>query len=349
MIWRKLFSVFEVQEKKFINLKAKFFQKNGGLLLDQHISLHGSTKTFAAEELEAAAAYYNQSHTFGSGESGTVYKGLLSDGVTVDIVKTVVRAGQIERFINDIVTLTKINHENVVNFLDCCLETEAPMLVYELACNGTLFNYIHHANGKSSLPWHVLLKIASESAAALAYLHSAADSSKTMIIRGIVNSSNILLSDCFTAKVSGIGPSRLVPIPSNESQITTLVQQTVGYLDPEYLSTGQLTNKSDVYSFGVVLLEILTGEKPLSFDRPENRRIITSHFVSSVEQNELFQIVVSQLVNEGNREQLRAVAELAKRCLKLSSTERPTMEEVAGELRRLCDSTHNIAPCLNPA
>ncbi|KAM1784149.1 hypothetical protein ACFX11_042396 [Malus domestica] len=330
-----------VKKHKFINLKAKFFQKNGGLLLEQHISSLGSPKIFTSEELKVAADYYNQIHTFSPVESGKVHKGLLSNGAIVAITETVVEEGQIGRFINEIVTLTKINHENVVKLLGCCLETEAPMLVYVLARNGTLFDYIHHVNGKKALPWHILLKIASESAAALAYLYSAAETSKPMIIHGNVNSSNILLSDCFVAKVFGFGSSRLVPVPSNESQMNTLVQQTVGYLDPEYLQTGQLTDKSDVYSFGVVLLELLTGEMPLSFNRPENRRIITSHFVSSVEQNDIFQVVVPQLVNEGNREQLRAVAELAKSCLKLSSAERPAMEEVAGELRRLCGSTHS--------
>ncbi|KAM1270212.1 hypothetical protein ACFX2I_002306 [Malus domestica] len=330
-----------VKKRKFINLKAKFFQQNGGLLLEQHIASHGSTKVFTAEELETAAAYYNQSHNFCPGESALDWKGLLSDGAIVDMRKTVVHKGQIERFIYEIVTLTKINHKNVVKFLGCCLETEAPMLVYEFPCNGTLFDYIHHANGKSALPWHVLLKIASDSATALAYMHSAVDSLKPMIIHGNVNSSNILLTDCFVAKVSGFSPSRLVPVPGNESQMKTLVQQTLGYLDPEYLYTGQLTDKSDVYSFGIVLLELLTGEMPLSFHRPENQRIIISHFVSSVGQNDIFQIVVPQLVNEGNREQLRAVAELAKSCLKLSSAQRPAMEEVARELRRLCGSTHS--------
>ncbi|TQD81828.1 hypothetical protein C1H46_032581 [Malus baccata] len=297
-----------VKKRKFINLKAKFFQQNGGLLLEQHIASHGSPKVFTAEELETAAAYYNQSHNFCPGESALDCKGLLSDGAIVDMRKTVVHEGQIERFIYEIVTLTKINHKNVVKFLGCCLETEAPMLVYEFPCNGTLFDYIHHANGKSALPWHVLLKIASDSATALASMHSAVDSLKPMIIHG---------------------------------NMKTLVQQTLGYLDPEYLYTGQLTDKSDVYSFGIVLLELLTGEMPLSFHRPENQRIITSHFVSSVGQNDIFQIVVPQLVNEGNREQLRAVAELAKSCLKLSSAERPAMEEVARELRRLCGSTHS--------
>ncbi|PRQ50203.1 putative protein kinase RLK-Pelle-WAK family [Rosa chinensis] len=296
-----------VKKNIFIHLKFKLFKKNGGLLLEQHIANShgpgaGCTKIFTAEELVMEIIFAQE--------------------------KVLVEEGQIECFINEIITLAHINHQNVIKFLGCCLETEAPILVYEFTSNGTLFDYIHDwKNGKVSMPhWDILMEIASESAAGLAYLHSSS------IIHGNVKSSNILLTDCL-AKVAGFGPPSLVP--SNESQISTLVQRTLGYLDPEYFVTGQLTDKSDVYSFGVVLVEILTGEKPISFNRPENQRIITCLFLLSMDQqNSLFQILAPQ-VKEENKEQVRAVAELAKQCLKLSSAERPTMEEVAGELKRL--------------
>ncbi|PRQ48918.1 putative protein kinase RLK-Pelle-WAK family [Rosa chinensis] len=116
----------------------------------------------------------------------------------------------------------------------------------------------------------------------------------------------------------------------------TLLLRTLGYMDPGYLCTGQLTDKSDVYSFGVVLVEILTREKPISFDRPESQIIIASHFVSPIELKDgFFHVVDPVVLNVGNREQVRAVAELAKRCLHMNSAERPSMKEVAGELQRL--------------
>ncbi|XP_020412197.1 uncharacterized protein LOC18784974 isoform X2 [Prunus persica] len=193
---------FSVKKHKFIKLKSKFFQRNRGLLLEQQIALRGGTTILTAEELDMTADCYKKTHIFVSGGSGT---GTSQKGLSPE---KVVAEGQIEHFISEILTLTKVNHQNLVKFLGCCLETEAPVLVYELACNGTLFDYIHHTNEKSSLPWDILLKIVTESAVALAYLHSATDSSKQMIIHGNVKSSNILLTDCFMAKISGFGPSR---------------------------------------------------------------------------------------------------------------------------------------------
>nr|DAD41962.1 TPA_asm: hypothetical protein HUJ06_016285 [Nelumbo nucifera] len=238
-------------------------------------------------------------------------------------------SSQMEQFINEVVILTQINHRNVVKFLGCCLETEVPLLVYEYISNGTLFHHIHQNNG-ILLSWEDRLRIATETARALAYLHSKVS---IPIIHRDIKSTNILLDEKYIAKISDFGVSKL--LPSDQSQITTLVQGTLGYLDPEYFYTSQLTEKSDVYSFGVVLVELLTGKKPVSFERPQEQRNLATYFISSMNENHHFELIEDRLVDEKNVEELCVVAKVAKRCLSLKGEERPTMEEVAMELQNL--------------
>ncbi|KAF3450476.1 hypothetical protein FNV43_RR06559 [Rhamnella rubrinervis] len=204
-----------------------------------------------------------------------------------------------------------------------------PLLVYEFINNGSLLHHIHKNDGqeKSPISWELRLKIATETAGAVAYLHYA---TSTPIIHRNVKTGNILLDEKFTPKVSDFGASRLIPLDKN--QLSTVVQGTLGYLDPEYMHSSQLTEKSDVNSFGVVLAELLTGKKVLCFDRPENERNLATLFVSSMEEDRLFQIVDGDIVNEENVETLKYVANLAIRCLRIRSEERPKMKEVAMEL-----------------
>jgi serine/threonine protein kinase len=227
--------------------------------------------------------------------------------------------------------LSQINHRNVVKLLGCCLETEVPLLVYEFISNGTLFDFIHNSIEKAdNAIWKMRLRIAAEIAGALSYLHSSAS---LPIIHRDVKSTNILLDDNYTAKVSDFGASRLVPL--DHTTIATVVQGTLGYLDPEYMQTHQLTEKSDVYSFGVVLAELLTGEKPISFNRPEENRSLAIHFLSYFRENRMSEVLQVGILNDENKEEIKEVAILAARCLRLKGEERPSMKEVAMELEGL--------------
>ncbi|KAK9096309.1 hypothetical protein Sjap_021806 [Stephania japonica] len=322
-----------LQKRKLIRLKEKFFQQNGGMLLQQHLTScersAETTKIFTSEELRKATDNYHESHILGRGGYGTVFKGILSDKRIVAIKKSkIVDKNQIEQFINEVFILSQINHRNVVKLLGCCLETEVPLLVYEYIENGTLYNHIHSEH-KSSLSWRIRLRIAAETAEALAYLHSFASQP---IIHRDVKSTNILLNNQYTSKVSDFGASRLVAL--DQTQLSTLVQGTMGYLDPEYLHTSILTDKSDIYSFGVVLVELLTGKKVLCFEKPEEERNLAMFFVSTMKQNRLIE-VLDVVVKEGDIDQIQEVANLAKRCLRLSGEERPSMKEVAMELEGL--------------
>ncbi|KAK7377394.1 hypothetical protein VNO80_02818 [Phaseolus coccineus] len=320
------------QKRKVFKLKEKFFQQNGGIILRQQLSTREdssqSTTIFSAEQLKKATNNFDESLIVGKGGYGTVFKGILSNNKVVAIKKSkIVDQSQVEQFINEVIILSQINHRNVVKLLGCCLETEVPLLVYEFVNNGTLFDYLHNQGQGVNLSWKTRLRIATETAAALSYLHSAAS---IPIIHRDVKTANILLDDTYTAKVSDFGASKLVPL--DQTEIATIVQGTFGYLDPEYMQSSQLTEKSDVYSFGVVLVELLTGEKPFCFDRAEEKRSLTVHFLCSLKEDRLFDVLQVGILDEENKQELMEVAILAARCLRLIGEERPSMKEVAMEL-----------------
>ncbi|KAL9998409.1 putative protein kinase RLK-Pelle-WAK family [Helianthus debilis subsp. tardiflorus] len=330
---------YGVRRRKLAKLREKFFEQNGGLLLKEKIKSQGSQEAmtlFSIAQLRKASNNYSQENIIGRGAFGVVYKGVLSDKRVVAIKKSIIMDGsQAEQFINEVLILTQVIHRNVVKLLGCCLEEEIPVLVYEFISNNTLGHHIHSkVGGMSWLSWESRLRVAIEAAGALAYLHS---ETLMPIIHRDVKSTNILLDDNYTVKISDFGASRLIPL--DREQVTTLVQGTLGYLDPEYFNTNKLTEKSDVYSFGVVLAELITGKKVLSADRSNDEKSLATYFVNSVTENRLHGIIEPRILDEATLEQIQGVADLVKRCLNLQGCDRPTMKEVVLELGNLRKST----------
>lgn len=321
------------QKRRLAQLKHRHFHQNGGFLLERKIaSKHGISldfKLYTKEEVDYATNNYDQTKIIGRGGQGVVYKGNFRfDPRTFAIKKSMVVDGsKVDEFVNEIAILSQINHRNVVKLLGCCLEVEDPLLVYEYIPNGTLYQQIQ----AGSLPWQIRVSIAAGTASALAYLHS---SISVPIIHRDVKSSNILVDLDYAAKVSDFGASRSIPI--NEVEVTTLVQGTLGYLDPEYMLTHQLTKKSDVYSFGVVLVELLTGLTPLSYERAESERSIAMLFVSAIKDGRIDQILDPTILKDHTTVvQMKQVADIAALCLKLKGEDRPSMTEISMELETL--------------
>ncbi|KAF8730912.1 hypothetical protein HU200_016784 [Digitaria exilis] len=325
----------KIEQHKMKVLKQKYFKQNRGQLLQQLMSHRADIAErmiIPMDELAKATNNFDKARELGGGGHGTVYKGILSDLHVVAIKKSKITVQkEINEFINEVAILSQVNHRNVVKLFGCCLETEVPLLVYEFISNGTLYHHLH-TEGPRSLSWTNRLRIAAEIATSLAYLHSAVS---IPIIHRDIKSTNVLLDDTLTAKVSDFGASRYIPI--DKTGLTTRVQGTIGYLDPMYFQTNRLTEKSDVYSFGVILVELLTRKKPFSYLSPEGDGLV-SHFLDLCAQGNLVEIIDPQVIEEGG-EEVQEVATLAASCINLlRGDERPTMRQVEHTLEGLRSS-----------
>ncbi|CAM0912727.1 unnamed protein product [Alopecurus aequalis] len=323
----------EYQKKKLVKEKERFFDQNGGqILYHQIMSKQVDTlRIFTQEDLKKATNNFDESRELGKGGHGTVYKGVLKDNMVVAVKRSkIMNVAESDEFVQEIIILSQTNHRNVVRLLGCCLEVEVPILVYEFIPNGTLFEFIHRNYSSPPPSLDTRLRVAEESAEALGYLHV---SMNRPIVHGDVKSMNILLDDNYMAKVTDFGASRA--LPKDEVQFMTLVQGTLGYLDPEYLQERQLTEKSDVYSFGVVLLELITGKTAIYNDGPKQGKSLVSSFLVAMKDGNLEAILDASIVHTGMETLLGEVAELGRMCLAPSGEDRPSMMQVADKLKAL--------------
>lgn len=286
------------------------------------------------KDIEKATNGFSETQRLGTGAFGTVYAAKLHNrDEWVAIKKIKYRdTDSVDQVMNEIKLISSVSHPNLVRLLGCSIERGEQILVYEFMPNGTLCQHLqrekHHG-----LPWPIRLTIATETAHAIAYLHSAI---KPPIYHRDIKSSNILLDQNFKAKVADFGLSRLGM--TEISHISTAPQGTPGYLDPQYHQNFHLSDKSDVYSFGVVLVEIITAMKVVDFSRPQNEVNLAALATDRIGKGSLDEIIDPFL--EPNRDawtlsSVHKVAELAFRCLAFHRDMRPSMMEVADELEQI--------------
>lgn len=296
----------------------------------------GSAKTFSASEIEKATDNFNPSGILGEGGFGCVYHGILEDGssVAVKVLKRDDQQGGRE-FLAEVEMLSRLHHRNLIKLIGICIDERLRCLVYELVRNGSVDSHLHGDDKETApLDWPSRLKIALGAARGLAYLHE--DSSPRVIHRDF-KSSNILLENDFTPKVSDFGLARAA-LDEENRHISTRVMGTFGYVAPEYAMTGHLLVKSDVYSYGVVLLELLTGRKPVDMSQPpgqENLVTWTRPFLTTKEGLE--SIIDPSMGPDVPLDSVAKVAAIASMCVQPEVSHRPFMGEVVQALKLVCN------------
>ncbi|CAL4894120.1 unnamed protein product [Urochloa decumbens] len=287
-------------------------------------------RNFSFTELRNCTNNFSDTHEIGSGGYGKVYKGTLVDGTRVAIKRAERGSMQgVTEFKNEIELLSRVHHRNLVSLIGFCYEQGEQMLVYEYISNGTLRENLLVRG--TYLDWKKRLRIALGSARGLAYLHELAD---PPIIHRDVKSTNILLDDHLKAKVADFGLSKLVA-DTQKGHVSTQVKGTLGYLDPEYYMTQQLSEKSDVYSFGVVMLELVSGRQPI-----ESGKYIVREVRLAIDPNDREFYGLRGLLDPAIRDSARTAGfrrfvQLAMRCVDETAAARPAMGEVVKEIEAM--------------
>ncbi|CAB4311169.1 unnamed protein product [Prunus armeniaca] len=221
------------------------------------ISIHKNNLNFKYEMLEKATNFFDASRKLGQGGAGSVFKGVLPDGRTVAVKRLYFNTRQwVDDFFNEVNLISGIQHQNLVKLLGCSIEGPESLLVYEYVPNKSLDQVLFDKDTLHILSWKQRFDIICGIAEGLVYLHG---SCGVKIIHRDIKASNILLDENLIPKIADFGLARCVG--PDKSHLSTGIAGTLGYMAPEYLVRGQLTDKADVYAFGVMVLEIVSGRK----------------------------------------------------------------------------------------
>ncbi|XP_076898032.1 putative serine/threonine-protein kinase PBL28 isoform X2 [Bidens hawaiensis] len=297
------------------------------------------SSVFTLKEMEDATCSFSEENLLGKGGFGKVYKGKLHSGEIVAIKKMELpafKAAEGEReFRVEVDILSRLDHPNLVSLIGYCADGKHRFLVYEYMQKGNLQDHLNVITGigEKKMDWTVRLKVAIGIARGLAYLHSSSAVGIPVVHRDF-KSTNILLGDDYEAKVSDFGLAKLMP-EGQENHVTARVLGTFGYFDPEYTSTGKLTLQSDVYAFGVVLLELLTGRRAVDLNQGPNDQNLVLQVRHILNDKKKLRKVIDPEMSRSSYtiESVSMYANLASRCVRVDSNERPSMEECVKELQ----------------
>ncbi|XP_050255933.1 rust resistance kinase Lr10-like [Quercus robur] len=264
----------------------------------------------------------------GQGGYGGVYKGELLNGRLVAVKVLNASKGNGDEFINEVASISRTSHVNIVTLLGFCLEGKKRALIYEFMPNGSLEKFIHGDNMETTtmpLGLEKLFQIAIGIARGLEYLHRGCN---TRILHFDIKPHNILLDENFSPKISDFGLAKLSP--RNESSISMAVARgTIGYIAPEVFSRnfGVVSHKSDVYSYGMMILEMVGGRKNIDVGISNTSEIYFPHWIyKRLEKHNDLGFPINMTIEETTM--VRQMILVGLWCIQTNPFDRPSMSKV---------------------
>ncbi|EYU40960.1 hypothetical protein MIMGU_mgv1a018813mg [Erythranthe guttata] len=318
-------------------------------------SIGGKFPRLSYSDLLKSTSGFSENNLVGRGRFGSVFKGILDDGLIVVAVKVLNLdiKGASKSFTAECNALRGIRHRNLVKMLSVCESidfqgNDFKALVYEFKANGSLdkwldYNGDHKAQESDArlrnLDVIERLKIAIDVAHALEYLHCGTDST---IVHGDLKPSNILLDEDMTACVGDFGLAKIISsiLPQNQSSSSIGIKGTFGYVPPEYGTSNSVSTKGDVYSYGILVLEIFTNKRPT--DDSFMDHINLHNFVEAALPDRVMEIVdphirIGPHQNDNNKFEdcMCSIFSIGLSCSKELPRERKSMADVVNELHKI--------------
>lgn len=267
----------------------------------------------------------------GQGGFGSVYRGKLPDGRLVAVKLLNISKEKGEEFINEVASITRTSHVNIVSLWGFCYESGKRALIYEFMCNGSLEKFIYEDPLRSwrHLAWEKLYQIAIGIAQGLEYLHCRCN---TRILHFDVKPHNILLDEDFCPKISDFGLAKLCHTKDGVVSMWD-ARGTMGYVAPEVFNRnfGQVSSKSDVYSYGMMILEMVGGRKNINAAANRTSKIYFPHWV--YKRLELaVDLGLQGIASKEEHEIARKMILVGLWCIQTDPSHRPSMSKVINML-----------------
>nr|XP_040250689.1 uncharacterized protein LOC109756773 isoform X1 [Aegilops tauschii subsp. strangulata]XP_040250690.1 uncharacterized protein LOC109756773 isoform X1 [Aegilops tauschii subsp. strangulata] len=287
----------------------------------------------------------NFEQKLGSGTFGVVYKGVLNDGpvnrvIAVKKLHSTTEQIDDKQFKNEFELLRILKHQNIVQLVGFCNETEKVAAKYEgqmvvaeeihralcleFVPNGSLGKFL--SEQRPVLNWNLCFKIIKGICEGLKYLHD------VPINHLDLKPDNILLDDKMAPKITDFGISRLMGAENTVKTQTFL--GTLGYIPPEFIKKQIISREFDIFSLGVIIRKILTvvmmeGPSIVFTDGQECIEHVHSYWRKKL------QGMPGYASSEVDCKQVRTCIEIAVVCMDEDPRKRPTMKYIVQKLNKL--------------